>query len=42
METFLVAYDLDSNRLTSTVITAAQDLAKGTFPERVCNLISER
>lgn len=42
METLLVAYDLDSDRLASTMITTAQDLAKGTFPKRVCHLISKR
>lgn len=41
MEAFLVAYDLDSDGLAGTVIATAQDLAKGTLPERVRNLISE-
>jgi len=42
METFLVADDLHSDRLTGTVITTAQDLAEGTFPKCVRDLISER
>ena len=42
METFLVADDLDSDRLTSAVITTTQDLAEGTFPKCVRDLISER
>lgn len=42
MEAFLVAYDLDSDRLTGAMIATAQDLAEGTFPKCVRNLISER
>lgn len=42
METFLVAYDLDSDRLAGTVVTTAKNLTKGTLPKRVYNLISER
>ena len=41
METFLVADDLDSDGLTSAVITTAQDLAEGAFPKRVRDLIAE-
>jgi len=42
METFLVADDLDSDRLTSAMVATAQDLAEGTFPKCVRNLIPER
>lgn len=42
METFLVADNFDSDGLTSAMITAAQDLAEGTLPKCVCDLISER
>lgn len=42
METLLVADDFDSNRLASAMITTAQDLAEGTFPEGVGDLIPER
>ena len=41
METFLVTDDLDSDRLTCAVIATAQDLAEGTFPKCVRDLISE-
>jgi len=41
MEAFLVADDLDSDRLTSAVITTAQDLTEGTFSKCVRDLISE-
>jgi len=42
MKTLLVAYDLDSDRLASAMITTAQDLTKRTFSKRVRNFISER
>ena len=42
VETFLVADDLDGDRLTSAVIATTQDLAERTFPKCVRDLISER
>ena len=42
MEALLVADDLDSDGLTGTMITTAQNLAEGAFPKCVRDLIPER
>ena len=41
VETFLVPDDLYSDRLASTMVATAQDLAKGTLPKCVHHLVSE-
>lgn len=41
MKAFLVPDDLDSNHFSSLMISAPQNLAKGTFTERRDDLVSE-